>query len=760
MLDPLALTAGAMIADRYRVDAVLGRGGMGFVFRVFDEVVGEDVALKLLTAPNAAAVDRFKAELRLARRVTHKNVGRTFDMGREQGCFFITMELVEGESLRAYLRRAGKLTAMEGARVAAQIAAGLAAAHEARVVHRDLKPANVLLSGDGRIVVIDWGVASYHRDASGEDMSGTPDYMSPEQLRGLPPEPSHDIYALGLSMFELWVGARPFDGPDPLARVTARMQTDPDLAPLQPLGAEFVELVRAALSRDPNSRPPALELHRSLHRLATSPSHGPTLTRAQPVVPQRSSPVEAQTLADSGFRLAVQPFDTESGDPSLGVTIAEEIADHLSHVRTLAVVAYTSDVRARRAADHVVTGTVVKVGPPALEVRVRLSEASSDKQLWTKQFYSAAADSQAAVREVTVRVTEALRVELDFLRAAPLLTNRAALAYLEGQRMIRTTFGSSQDAFRAFEECLTEAPSFGPAIAGRALAAATSYHLVDDNLVSFKSAAASAIADALARAPELADTHLADAVMRLSETDYRAGINALSRALCIAPDQAKAHELLGRVECEAGQAERGSQRLLASLVVEPMLRQSICLVARAHALRARPQDFDSVMGSIPGDRSVEECLLSARVSLWTRDRVRAGRTLEMLPAHGGRRSRPITMARRCASLVLGEPTMWELREMLRGERTAPLSPRLRWLVYQVAAEYEGAYGDPLRALQHVELLASSGLMDVEWLALCPALDVIRDEERFGLALGMVRERTAALWIDYPVPALPFLAERS
>lgn len=759
MLDPLSLTAGAIVADRYRVDAVLGRGGMGFVFRVFDEVVGEDVALKLLTTPNADAIERFKAELRLARRVTHKNVGRTFDMGREQGCFFITMELVEGESLRAYLLREGRLSAADGARVAAQMAAGLAAAHEARVVHRDLKPANVLLSGDGRVVVIDWGVASYHRDASGKDMSGTPDYMSPEQLRGLPPEPSHDIYALGLSMFELWVGARPFDGPDPLARVAARMKADADLTPLRPLGAEFVELVEATLARDPRSRPAALEIERALQRLASSRAAKLDNPQALDGASAQSVPPETQTLSDTGLRVAVQPFDADGDDASIGVAIAEEIADDLSRVRTLSVVAYASDVRTRRTVDHVVMGTIVTSGPPVLEVRARLVEASSNKQLWTKQFSSTASRPQAALREVAVRITEALRVELDFLRAAPSLTNRAALAYLEGQRMMRTTFGSSQDAFRAFEECLAEAPTFGPAIAGRALAAATSYHLIDDNLRSFQLAAADAIADALARAPELVDTHLAQAVMSLSEADYRAGINALSRALSIAPDQAKAHELLGRVECEAGQAERGSQRLLAALTVEPTLRQSICLVARAHALRGRPQDFDSVMSSIPGERSVEECLLSARVAIWTRDRTRAEHTLEMLPAHGGRRSRPIATARRCASLVLGEPTIWELRESIRSERTVPLSPRLRWLVYQVAAEYEGAYGDPLRALQHVELLSGSGLMDVEWLALCPALDVVRDEERFNKALRSVRERTAALWIDYPVPALPLGMDR-
>jgi hypothetical protein len=234
------LPAGTLIADRYRVEQSLGRGAMGGVFAVLDEWVGERVALKLLATRDASSVERFTHELRLARRVTHKNIGRTFDIGQGTLGRFITMERVVGESLRALLTRRGRLPPDETGALMAQACAGVAAAHEAGVIHRDLKPGNVLLEVGGRVVVIDFGIAApQHHRIDGEGfVSGTYDYMSPEQVLAAAAQPSDDVYALGLIAFELATASRPFaGGPTRGARAAARVTALPDLGALSPFPA-------------------------------------------------------------------------------------------------------------------------------------------------------------------------------------------------------------------------------------------------------------------------------------------------------------------------------------------------------------------------------------------------------------------------------------------------------------------------------------------------------------------------------------------
>ena len=154
------VAVGELFAERYRIEKLLGRGGMGSVYRVNDHEVGETVALKLLDASAATpeSIERFRREVRLARRVTHRNAARTYDLGEHHGWRFLTMEYVDGESLRTHMARA-KPSAARAVDFARQIAEGLAAAHQAGVVHRDLKPANVLLERNGRVVITDFGIA-------------------------------------------------------------------------------------------------------------------------------------------------------------------------------------------------------------------------------------------------------------------------------------------------------------------------------------------------------------------------------------------------------------------------------------------------------------------------------------------------------------------------------------------------------------------------------------------------------------------------
>jgi len=205
---------GRLVASRYRIIALLGKGGMGEVYRADDLTLGQAVALKFLpdeAAGDEGLLERFRNEVRIARRVSHPNVCRVYDVGDVDGQTFFTMEYVDGEDLASLLRRIGRLPQDKALEIGRQLCAGLAAAHAKGVLHRDLKPANIMLDGRGQVVITDFGLAGVADDIRGNEIrSGTPAYMSPEQLAGKEVSPRSDIYALGLVLYEVFTGKRAF----------------------------------------------------------------------------------------------------------------------------------------------------------------------------------------------------------------------------------------------------------------------------------------------------------------------------------------------------------------------------------------------------------------------------------------------------------------------------------------------------------------------------------------------------------------------
>src|SRR6187401_1473216 len=211
---PSRFAPGAIVAGRYRLVSLLGRGGMGEVYRADDLTLDQPVALKFLpdgVAVSDARVAQFHNELRVARQVSHKNVCRLFDLGEADGRRFLSMELVDGEDLASSLRRIGRFPEDKAIEIARQLCAGVAAAHERGVLHRDLKPANVMLDGNGDVRITDFGIATAVADV-GADIAGTPQYMAPELLAGKPASIKSDLYALGLILFEVFTGKRVFEG--------------------------------------------------------------------------------------------------------------------------------------------------------------------------------------------------------------------------------------------------------------------------------------------------------------------------------------------------------------------------------------------------------------------------------------------------------------------------------------------------------------------------------------------------------------------
>ncbi len=207
---------GAMLTQRYRIVSLLGKGGMGEVYRADDLELDHPVALKFLPeefAKDSKRVARFRNEVRLARQVSHPNVCRVYDLGEADEQLFLSMEYIDGEDLAAVLRRMGRPSKEKAIEIARQLCYGLAAAHDKDVLHRDLKPHNVMIDGKGRVRITDFGLAGFADQFTGKEiLAGTPAYMAPEQLTGKGVSVRSDIYALGLVLYELFTGKRAREG--------------------------------------------------------------------------------------------------------------------------------------------------------------------------------------------------------------------------------------------------------------------------------------------------------------------------------------------------------------------------------------------------------------------------------------------------------------------------------------------------------------------------------------------------------------------
>jgi serine/threonine-protein kinase len=253
---------GAVLADRYRIIGLLGRGGMGEVYRADDLTLGQSVALKFLppgVARDRANLDRILSEVRTARQVSHPNVCRVHDVGDAAGRRFISMEYIDGEDLAALLRRIGRLPADKGVEIARQLCAGLAASHERGVLHRDLKPANIMLDGRGHARITDFGLATaLLADGHGVgEVAGTPAYMAPEQIEGKPVSVQTDIYALGLVLYEIFTGKR-FHNVGSIAELRERHaeSTSADLSTSESqIDPAVARVIERCLESDPRRRP-------------------------------------------------------------------------------------------------------------------------------------------------------------------------------------------------------------------------------------------------------------------------------------------------------------------------------------------------------------------------------------------------------------------------------------------------------------------------------------------------------------------------
>ena len=257
-MDPLQVSP---LPPRYEILGELGRGGMGIVYKARDRETGEVLAVKILKpeiAANTQVLDRFKNELRLAHKITHRNVARLYEFNRAGGAAYLTMEFVEGESLRAVLEREGKLEIGRGIALARQLAGGLAEAHRQSIVHRDLKPENIMMAPGGELKVMDFGISrSFAEDVTVTgSVVGTPAYMAPEQAEGRALDQRTDVYAFGLILYEIFTGAPAFKGDTAvtvaLKQIRERPTLPTTLAPTLPKHIEAA--IMKCLEKDPAAR--------------------------------------------------------------------------------------------------------------------------------------------------------------------------------------------------------------------------------------------------------------------------------------------------------------------------------------------------------------------------------------------------------------------------------------------------------------------------------------------------------------------------
>jgi serine/threonine-protein kinase len=259
-IDQARSAPGTMLAERYRIAGLLGKGGMGEVYRADDLKLRQPVALKFLPQQislEAQRLDRFLHEVRIARQVSHPNVCRVYDIGEAQGQHFISMEYVDGEDAATMLRRLGRPSKEKALQISRQLCAGLAAAHDKGVLHRDLKPHNVMIDGQGRVRITDFGLAGFVEDFAGREVhAGTPAYMAPEQLSGRGVSVKSDIYSLGLVLCELFTGKRLFEGATREQLRGSRGSVPTSLSTLvDDIDPAVERVILRCLEPDPASRP-------------------------------------------------------------------------------------------------------------------------------------------------------------------------------------------------------------------------------------------------------------------------------------------------------------------------------------------------------------------------------------------------------------------------------------------------------------------------------------------------------------------------
>lgn len=724
---------GAVVGQRFEILRLLGSGGMGNVYLARDTELEELVALKLLHAnaregPDALdLLKMFRREVRLARRITHVNVARVYDIGTHGTRKFMTMELIEGQSLHDELERNGPFPVHRLEACLVSMARGLAAAHDAGVIHRDLKPDNVLVeSSSGRIVVTDFGVA---RPLGGNKTTvnsrGTLVYMAPEQLdTSAALDHRVDIYALGVTLFELATGRLPFDGASPIAIAAARLAheaLDPRIF-RQDLPAPFADLVLRCLQRAPAER------FASAAEVLQAMGHGSdTMAVSAPRKVPRAHVVAVLPFEgpDPFARLATEGVsDALVGTPHLRCTSA----DVVRRARERQEEPITLGVEV--GADAVATGRV-DVRGDQLKVTLRGFGVVEQTLFFSRTITCTAERLEGVLASLATPFAGALGSAIQVAAAS---TNAAGTPVLDAKSVAETAFLElPKSTLSGLEEAAKRSPSDPSVLVPLGLALLRSYFLEGET--ARLASATKAIDAAATVAPKHPEVLHARALLSLHRGNVRDCVRLLGEAVD-SSDSALSHETLGGLFVELGRSDLAVRHFqialgenrdsLASLVELVRLDVYERRWGRARdALRALRRRLPPTTHRALGE-------VELRVALWSGDlsTIRgAAQIVEQSP-----------FLPAAAVIALREGDLAEALRVTTAAQVVTRSPRRAALVGQMEAELAMIASNPTAAFLAIDRAIRAGLFDVAWLEQCPILDAARAHDDYPRRLAVVRQR--------------------
>jgi serine/threonine-protein kinase len=521
--------SGATVAGRYQIMEELGRGGMGQVYKAFDTEIKEVVALKILNpaiAGDETVIERFRNELKLARRIAHRSVCRMFDLGRAGDTTYITMEFVSGEDIKTLLRRVGQIPARRTVAIAKEVAEGLREAHHLGVVHRDLKPQNIMIDRAGSAHIMDFGIARTIQGSGFTDTGiiiGTPDYMSPEQLEGKDADQRSDFYAFGAVLFEMVTGEPPFEGTTPLV-VAARQKTEKPRDPrsLNPQIPEALgRLILRCLEKDREKRYQSADeivseladIERELPR-----TRGLTAGATKTMLIRNKKPVWVTVLvilalgaAAAGYffilrprglpvselekpstpvgyksSIAVLPFEDlspQKDQEAFSSGLTDDLITKLSSLGQLKVISRQSVMRYKAAdkdireigkelgVENILEGSIQRE-KDNIRVNVKLTRVRDGSNLWGETYDRKAESIFTVQDEISKSVINALRIELvagqEYMLIKRYTQNPDAYnLYLEGRLEWNTrTERGIRRSIELFQKAIAQDPGFALAYAG------------------------------------------------------------------------------------------------------------------------------------------------------------------------------------------------------------------------------------------------------------------------------------------------------
>ena len=764
-------TLATVLADRYEIEGLLGSGGMGAVYRVRDRELDEPVALKMLDrslVASPAMLDRFRQEVKLARRVTHRNVARMFDIGEHDGEKFLTMELVEGDSLGAVAARERPMKIHRVVKIVEDVCAGLSAAHAVGVVHRDLKPENVLIAKDGRVVITDFGIARLSTGDGSKTMGapiGTPAYMAPEQVEGSKDiDARADIYALGAMLYELLTGERAWQG-ESVYQVAALRLVMPPPNPRErrpDLPEPVARIVRKCMARNRDERYASADAVAAELSAVTLPA--PTMTSSPGAVQVRAhSPGSATpTTGPDTKSVAVLPLRNAgtADDEYLADGLTDDLIDTLSMGKGLRVRSRGAVMRFKGAerdprevgreldVQVVADGSVRRTGDQ-LRVSVRLVSVADGFQIWAKRFDRPISAVLEIGDEAAGAIAEALMVSMSPPpRSAP--TDPLALDfYLRARHQYHQMWRDTNNrAIALFEQALARAPEDPQILTGMAMALCRRFAF-DESAEESAERALALAQKALEIDPTRGEPRVAIASIRFNFGESKLAAAELRRALDATPQSADANELAGRILCEAGRPEDGIARLYAAMALEPGLDGAKFDIARARALLGDWEESDSFFKRLPEDSLANMYWIARwRLVMWRRDVKQAESLLRLLPDMSfGIKHAAIGMFGVTLHKSISPEALLELDQRAKVGRAL----RRRAFFRQMKAEVLAYLGDEAGMLDSLEESAQAGLFDITWLERCPLFDGRRDSPRFAKVREIVQARASEVLEALTVP---------